>query len=220
MFLSAAYTNSMRGGPCYKVWEILYHINNFALLTAVLTSQVLLILYAIKWRSKRHQEVASPVDPIRLTTWNTNMTAFESINILRRREWAFLIDCAPSILVSLIAFFSLSMISTENEVLQRLVYSIAMMLEFLLVGYILFKDSIEGRSIGKRFTECRVVDLKTGVAISHGQSAVRNFIYFFPPIALIELAIASTRNDRRRIGDLIAGTIIVTGKPNQIDGVV
>jgi hypothetical protein len=38
-------------------------------------------------------------------------------------------------------------------------------------------------------------------------------------MALVELAFASTRNDRRRIGDLIAGTIVVTGNPNQIDGV-
>jgi hypothetical protein len=38
-------------------------------------------------------------------------------------------------------------------------------------------------------------------------------------MALVELAFASTRNDRRRIGDLFAGTIVVTGKPNRIDGV-
>jgi uncharacterized RDD family membrane protein YckC len=219
LFLISAYSRSTIGVQNFRIFELLYHTNNFMLLTAAVASQMLLVLYAIKRKTKKESTPTPTVDPDRLTTWRTDMTAIESINVLRRREWAFLIDSGPIFLVALVALWGLSGAAYDDELRQGLVYSISMMLEFGLLGYLLFKDSVKGLSLGKRITECRVVDFKTGVAIGPGKSAARNFLYLIPLMALVELAFASTRNDRRRIGDLIAGTIVVTGNPNQIDGV-
>lgn len=38
-------------------------------------------------------------------------------------------------------------------------------------------------------------------------------------MALVELAVASLRPDRKRLGDLMAGTTVVTGEPDFLNGV-
>jgi len=88
-----------------------------------------------------------------------------------------------------------------------------------LVIYLPFKDSIQGVSFGKMVSKCRVVRVQDGSAIGVGESVARNFLYLIPLMAFVELAVASLRSDRKRLGDLIAGTTVVIGKPDFVNGI-
>ncbi|MHA1990608.1 MAG: zinc-ribbon domain-containing protein [Candidatus Hodarchaeales archaeon] len=69
--------------------------------------------------------------------------------------------------------------------------------------YTCFKDGINnGQSIGKGLLNLRVVDYNTGMPATYGQSCVRNFCECCSCYALID-------SQGRRMGDYIAGTIVI-----------
>ncbi|MHA1984543.1 MAG: DUF7577 domain-containing protein [Candidatus Hodarchaeales archaeon] len=69
--------------------------------------------------------------------------------------------------------------------------------------YTCFKDGINnGQSVGKGLLNLRVVDYNTGMPATYGQSCVRNFCECCSCYALID-------NQGRRMGDYIAGTIVI-----------
>ena len=153
--------------------------------------------------------------------WDVNVSNHARVSIARRREWAFLIDFSP-IFIWMIVFaifgsavqWGLKIPAWLNGVTVTLV-SISIP---VTVAYWVFKDSSGGVSIGKRITGCRVVCQDSGKPIDAGKSVLRNLVFLLPIGPLVELAVASLRNDRRRIGDLIAGTVVVMGPPKWIDG--
>lgn len=78
----------------------------------------------------------------------------------------------------------------------------------MIIGFALYfcKDSINGRSIAKRALNIQVVDNRTGEAASALKCFVRNIFCFLWPIEVIVVMVRPAR----RIGDMIAGTRVVT----------
>ena len=68
-----------------------------------------------------------------------------------------------------------------------------------------FKDSINGRSLGKRITNLQVVDNKTGISASPLQCLIRNLFVIIAPVEFI----LSVVSPYLRIGDRVAKTKVV-----------
>lgn len=75
----------------------------------------------------------------------------------------------------------------------------------LLITFLFNKDILAGQSINKRYTGQQVLDFKTKKIASPMQCFVRNITFPIWPIELLFV----TNNPYRRLGDRIAGTIIV-----------
>jgi len=73
-----------------------------------------------------------------------------------------------------------------------------------------FKDSIpeEGKSFGKQAMHIRVVDYNTGRLMTVGQGFVRNCLGYLVTLGL-DFFIPICTNDGRRVGDYLAGTIVI-----------
>jgi len=73
-----------------------------------------------------------------------------------------------------------------------------------------FKDSIpeEGKSFGKQAMHIRVVDYNTGKPMTVGQGFVRNFLGCLLTSGL-DLLVPICTSDGRRLGDYLAGTIVI-----------
>ena len=155
--------------------------------------------------------------------WNTEMDSKLRISILRRREWGFLIDVLPVVAFNVLCLWIMGMSQFENSFSRsplEEVFSVLLGLATLgLIIYLPFKDSINGVSIGKIFSKCRVVRTRDGSPIGVGESVARNVLFLIPLMPIVELAVASLRPDRKRLGDLMAGTTVVTGEPDFVNGI-
>jgi uncharacterized RDD family membrane protein YckC len=83
---------------------------------------------------------------------------------------------------------------------------------FWLFGFALYfcKDCINGRSIAKRILKLQIVDNKTGQVASPLKCFVRDVFCILWPIEIIIALI----NPSRRIGDLVAGTKLISFDPS------
>jgi uncharacterized RDD family membrane protein YckC len=144
--------------------------------------------------------------------WRTTSSQTDLIQTMRRREWAFLIDHTPLFLA-----WVLFAVAAGSETMSRILGPLlALVWAALHIGFIIYlpcKDAAGGISLGKYFTGCRTVDFRTGRPIDLSQSMARNLFLLIPGMALVELVVASCRSDRRRLGDLMASTIVVLEKP-------
>jgi uncharacterized RDD family membrane protein YckC len=217
-------------------WRVLVAVPNlvwifFEGLACVLTifACLMLLVFAIQLGPSLRTESREHIDsftsqrprvpPERMRYWwRTDQTQKERIEVLRRREWAFLIDLWP--LSVPLVFFALLY---GNLSLGNPIRGISVtMVGFGFVGILLYlpiKEMHLGKSVGKHFSKCTVVDLDSGHPIGMRESLIRNILFVIPLMALVELAVASFRSDRRRIGDLLANTIVVADPPDSIDGV-
>ena len=76
--------------------------------------------------------------------------------------------------------------------------------------YLLFKDAFfNGQSIMKKLLRLRVVSVKTQVKCRWYQSLIRNIPLFITPVLLIELLMVIFNPGGRRLGDMMAGTVVV-----------
>ncbi len=200
-------------------------LNAALLMLMLFTMMVLLMIYAIarKPGDAARSAYGEAFESRPRTAWETQRPAQQLIGILRRREWAFLIDALPAMLFFVATLFIMSFTSRASYSYRNefglLFNNLMAMLDFFLFVYIIFRDSVGGASIGKRIVGCRVVKAADGVPAEFGACLVRNLVFIFPFMAVIELATASFRADRRRLGDLIAGTLVVHGPPKMINGV-
>jgi len=156
-------------------------------------------------------------------SWNVPPAPKLNLKILRQREWGFMIDFMPFIVSNLVIVMIISAQFhssgfSRNTFTEDLLWGIFGLVVVLQFVYALFKDCARGRSLGKFFTGCRVVDFTTGKPAPAGQTLVRNLTFLIPFFSIVELATASIRPDSRRLGDLLAGTTVVTGPPDFIDG--
>ena len=152
---------------------------------------------------------APPTEPparVPLTHVRTILSKKDRLAILRRREWTYVLDamfinivCAALGLVIGIAGGS----DPAGLVAAVLIGGL------LGVLYFLFKDSFSGTSLGKATTGLRVVDATSLQPIGPGQSFARNWIFLIPMFPLVELIVANVREDKRRLGDLMANTIVL-----------
>lgn len=74
-------------------------------------------------------------------------------------------------------------------------------------GYFLLRDGLRAGSPGKRICGLRVVDARTGEPCRLLQSVVRNLLLI--AIGAVDLLVPFFRSDGRRIGDTVAGTVVV-----------
>jgi uncharacterized RDD family membrane protein YckC len=81
------------------------------------------------------------------------------------------------------------------------------------MAYTFCKDGLTGgASWGKRICSLRVVHLGTGQPCTVGRSCLRQILYLvnvYGIVTLIEIIMVLSRPDRRRLGDQIAGTMVI-----------
>ncbi len=195
-------------------------------LSLYLVSGILLVVYAAIRRDVAGALIdgASESNPSIASSsagrWDTKLTPHQRVNVARRREWAHAIDCLPALLLFVFILWVFgSTIGHGGRDLQAVLSLLCVMTTLFFLAYLLMKDCVGGVSLGKWLTGCRVVDATTGFPASVPQTMLRNVIYLlFPFGSLTELAVANFRADRKRLGDLWAGTMVVHGPANMIDG--
>ena len=182
-------------------------------------SAVTLIAFAALHRRETFSaESAAALSGRPVRVWNVKPTSLEKISIMRKREWAFLIDVAPPILLTAVNFMLLANEGYRSSPWVHVGTGLVMLVVLLWIPYIVFKDSIQGASVGKRITGCRVVSRDSGRPIDVGESVLRNVFFVLPLMWIVELIVALVRKDRHRLGDLAARTTVVQGDPQSIDG--
>lgn len=84
------------------------------------------------------------------------------------------------------------------------------------VAYSLLRDGLmHGQSIGKRIMGLKTIKVESGRGCDYTSSLIRNLIHlilcsFLPFLGpIIELALVCTRQDGRRLADMVANTIVV-----------
>jgi uncharacterized RDD family membrane protein YckC len=85
---------------------------------------------------------------------------------------------------------------------------------FLVIwlSYFLIKDALpNGQSFGKKSVNIKVVSIRTGKNCSLLQSFLRNIVFFIPVLSIADLLWIG-RYERQRIGDVLAGTIVIDAK--------
>ena len=80
--------------------------------------------------------------------------------------------------------------------------------------YLLVKDGLDGRSVGKRVTGLIVIHLPSNRPCSIGRSALRTIVFYLSSLlpvigSLIEPILVIATPDRRRLGDRAASTQVV-----------
>ncbi|MBA3316942.1 MAG: stage II sporulation protein M [Gemmatimonadales bacterium] len=84
--------------------------------------------------------------------------------------------------------------------------------------FILFEGLRQGQTPGKRRVGIRVVS-DTGNAVSLGAAAARNLLRiadFLPPPYLIGLVLVALHPRGKRLGDMVAGTVVSRDRPSQM----
>lgn len=85
------------------------------------------------------------------------------------------------------------------------------------LAFYLNKDALDGRSPGKRIIKARVINLKTGETAGPLRCFARNLTLWLWPIEALMVLI---NQDRRRIGDYLAGTQVVVRTEDEAAGPV
>ena len=106
-------------------------------------------------------------------------------------------------------FASISNESTANAIALTLV---ALVFFFVVWGYfVLFETIWNGQSPGKRWTGLRVIQ-EGGYPIGFSHAAIRNIVRiadFLPFLYIIGAIVMLVDSRSRRLGDLVAGTIVI-----------
>lgn len=110
----------------------------------------------------------------------------------------------PMMIKSFVSAFEVSHEQTDMDFGGPLFY-------IALLGFAFYfcKDSINGRSVGKRITKTQVADRITGQVASPLKCFIRNIFCIIWPVEVIITLI----NPGRRLGDQIAGTKIIPYHP-------
>jgi uncharacterized RDD family membrane protein YckC len=184
------------------------------LLTSVyIAAYVLLLVFIAKWANTLSAATAaSDKNPVLLEPGKRST--------LQRRAWTYLLDglicgllCGAVTIVLGVTLFSLTAGDDTfhgGREEQGLLPSLVMVVTIVLpTFYLLFKHTLAGKSLGKALTGIRVVDAATGMPIGVAKSVARNWVFLVPLMPLVELIVASCRADKRRLGDLMADTVVV-----------
>ena len=214
----------------HRFFMLMVQVIGWAQFLLNFASAVLLVVYAaVRYQamdSKIPQTSAAnePSASLLGRRWDTHLPASRLVEIARRREWAHAIDCLPAVLFFWMFIWAYGEAYLKGGRPDRGLIEMIMMMgclgAVLFFAYLLMKDSIGGVSVGKWLTRCRVVDAASGMSASVPQTMLRNAIFLlFPLGSIVELAVANFRPDRRRLGDQWAGTMVVYGPAQIVDGV-
>jgi uncharacterized RDD family membrane protein YckC len=88
--------------------------------------------------------------------------------------------------------------------------AIAVASAVIVLGYFTWFEARDGRSLGKRAMELRVMRLD-GRPMTYRESLIRNLVKLSPPFLVLDTAImlVALRKERQRVSDKIAGTLVV-----------
>jgi len=137
------------------------------------------------------------------------------ISIILRRMASAFVEIVLLTCFALFLVLTLPELSNDPSVaFEQGVYFLFVMAVWLgIFTYILFKDAFfNGQSIMKKILGLRVVSVKTQIKCRWYQSLIRNIILFISPISLIELLMVIFNPSGRRLGDLLAGTIVIDSR--------
>ena len=88
-------------------------------------------------------------------------------------------------------------------------------------GYFIFFEGLrQGQTPGKRAVGIRVV-MDTGYAVTLSAAAVRNLLRtadFLPPPYLIGAVLVALHPRAKRLGDMVAGTVVARDRPTEVSG--
>ena len=136
---------------------------------------------------------------------------------LLQRTVAYTIDACLAIAVLMLNFivilFGMMISPSINEVSAAAAVMIGVSLlvtSIVAYGYFLLRDGLSKSSLGKRLMGITVVDAKTGEPCSMKQSFLRNLLLMV--LGALDLVIPFFRQNGRRIGDDVAGTVVVSRK--------
>ena len=189
-------------------------------------SMVLLVIFTLTMRSSPVADSIAVAEfanqPLVGPSWNTELDSKQKRNSSSKRNLAFAIDNLPFLLAAL-GYVQLILHMHQSQHKDPAGWQLTLTLLLSVVCllapiYMLVKDCIGGRSIGKRIMGCRAVSSKTGRPIGITESMTRNLLFIVPLFAFVELIVSFVRSDGKRVGDLMAETQIVTGPPQFIDG--
>ena len=102
--------------------------------------------------------------------------------------------------------------SLTNHFIAELIDEIIMVVGAILlvipgILYFLLQDGLfEGRSIGKKLMGLKVIKQGTGQPCGYMESTIRNLFMLLGPIEYIVVLITK---DHKRIGDMVAGTLVI-----------
>lgn len=94
------------------------------------------------------------------------------------------------------------------------ILAISILIQFVVIWgyYVLFEGIWDGQTPGKRLMKLRVV-LDGGFSVTFGASAVRNLLRLVDampiPVYLVGIIAALSTRSRKRVGDIVAGTLVV-----------
>ena len=185
-----------------------------------LASLVLLITYAVIRRGDAQIEALEP-ETSKEQAWTPNLSAAQLVGIMRRREWGHLIDLLPFVVIWIVFLSLANALDSSirlNYAARSFLAAFVFCAPFGFLAYLLLKDLFWGKSLGKWLTGCRVVDANTGETPNAAKLILRNLIFLLFPIgSIVELAVANFRPDRKRLGDLWAGTMVVSESPASVE---
>jgi uncharacterized RDD family membrane protein YckC len=129
---------------------------------------------------------------------------------LGARYLAFLIDLSLLMLLFIAGVFPATVLEVGRRGLGTLFMAAWMF--GLTWGYFLFFEWLwSGQTLGKRIMGLRVITWR-GTSITFSQSAARNFLRILEAIPLVNLVaflIAWNSRENRRLGDMVADTLVV-----------
>jgi uncharacterized RDD family membrane protein YckC len=108
--------------------------------------------------------------------------------------------------VAILGVFLLLPIVSDDEF--RATEQIGNFINIIVFIIPLFKDSFFKRSIGKRIFGLKIYNTQ-GDEPHYGQILLRNITL---PISIVELIVFLSRNDRKRLGDILAKTYVSSKK--------
>lgn len=87
---------------------------------------------------------------------------------------------------------------------------IAAVSALIVMAYYTLLEAREGRSLGKRALELRVVRAD-GAPMTHREAFVRNLVKLSPPVLALDVLVMllAFREEKQRASDRIAGTVVV-----------
>lgn len=129
------------------------------------------------------------------------------------RVLAFLIDRTIALLLMIFLITPVIIIRDRFDAYfnQYSFFLVPFMVMIVLVGasYAYVRDAFSGQSIARRILKMRVIDSQTHLPIGGWKSFKRELLLHFAPTMIIEFIMIVSREDKRRLGDRWAKTIVV-----------